>query len=239
MDFLKKNKKIIFYTALFSLLMFVTVDFFKGHVSKSEYDKINSMYSNVVGDLRLMRDRDGYEIAKRDAIIGLSEGSMSKIADLNDEIALLKLEVKKYKGSVRSASVIKTVSKSDAVTKTVVEYIKDSCNPTYKTSWSNEWDSGTVVATKDSIKHDYKIKNTFSVIVGDEKEGFWKPRKTVLTVKSLNPNTSTEKSQVFVVEKKEKKIGVGLVVGYGVSIDNISHLNPIIGIGISYSILRF
>jgi len=39
----------------------------------------------------------------------------------------------------------------------------------YKTDWDEEWSVGKIVATKDSITRDIKIKNDFEMTIGKEK----------------------------------------------------------------------
>ena len=146
------------------------------------------------------------------------------------EIVELQSLVKKYK-NVKSATIIKTETKivEKIVNKTILDTISNT--PIYKSSFNlKDYIWGDIVAKKDTTDIKINIKNDFNIVTYKEKG------KLVLDVSDKNPYSITKSQRSYINLPKQKKFGLGVNVGYGIS---KSGLSPYIGLGVNYNILNF
>lgn len=146
------------------------------------------------------------------------------------EIVELQDLVKKYK-NVKSATIIKTETK--IVEKTVNKIVLDTISntPIYESSFNlKDYIWGDIVAKKDTTDIKINIKNDFNIVTYKEKG------KLVLDVSDKNPYSITKSQRSYINLPKQKKFGLGVNAGYGIS---KSGLSPYIGLGVNYNILNF
>lgn len=101
----------------------------------------------------------------------------------------------------------------------------------------NKWYNGRIIAKRDSTNLDIKIENSYTIVIGQE--GKWYKKKTpFVEVTNENPYTKTKTLRTYQVDNKikPKRIGIGIIGGYGFSIG--IKLSPIIGIGLSYNLIN-
>ena len=146
------------------------------------------------------------------------------------EIVELQDLVKKYK-NVKSATIIKTETKivEKIVNKTVLDTISNT--PIYESSFNlKDYIWGDIVAKKDTTDIKINIKNDFSIVTYKEKN------KLILDVSDKNPYSITKSQRSYINLPKQKKFGLGVNVGYGIS---KSGLSPYIGLGVNYNLINF
>lgn len=146
------------------------------------------------------------------------------------EIVELQDLVKKYK-NVKSATIIKTETKivEKIVNKTILDTISNT--PIYESSFNlKDYIWGDIVAKKDTTDIKINIKNDFNIVTYKEKN------KLVLDVSDKNPYSVTKVQRSYINLPKQKKFGLGINTGYGISKNGLS---PYIGLGINYNILNF
>lgn len=146
------------------------------------------------------------------------------------EIVELQDLVKKYK-NVKSATIIKTETKivEKIVNKTFLDTISNT--PIYESSFNlKDYIWGDIVAKKDTTNIKINMKNDFNIVTYKEKG------KLVLDVSDKNPYSVTKVQRSYINLPKQKKFGLGVNVGYGIS---KSDLSPYIGLGVNYNILNF
>ncbi len=229
--------KVKFYWLVILLVaILLALKFVYGYSFKQGALENSKTYGILTESLKVTRDDLGNEIAKREVLEFKSVKDIKNIANISKEVETLKKEVRKYKGKIKNAIIIKNETREIRRVKT--EIIKDStiAYPIYKTSWKDRWSVGSITARTDSIVHSIKIKNEFILTLGKERNGFRK-RKNIATIKNLNPNTSTEEVITFDVTPKYKKFAVG--VGGGVGFTNFETTTPFLGVGVYYTIFRF
>ena len=96
---------------------------------------------------------------------------------------------------------------------------------------------GNAIARKDSLHLNQKIINEYSVVIGEESQGWFKPKKTFVEVINLNPFSETTKLRTYQVESKPiKRIGIGPGVYYGIGFNFQSQV--FVGIGVQYNLFR-
>ena len=100
-----------------------------------------------------------------------------------------------------------------------------------------EWITGYIKSYSDSSFVNLNVKNDYVLSIGTESNGLFKPRKFYGKLTNLNPYTNTSDLKIVAKEQpKPKKIGIGVSFSYGLTSD--LKLQPCIGIGISYNLIR-
>lgn len=146
------------------------------------------------------------------------------------EIVELQSLVKKYK-NVKSATIIKTETKivEKIVNKTILDTISNT--PIYESSFNlKDYIWGDIVAKKDTTDIKINIKNDFSIVTYKEKN------KLILDVSDKNPYSITKSQRSYINLPKQKRFGLGVNTGYGIS---NSGLSPYIGLGVNYNLINF
>jgi len=142
----------------------------------------------------------------------------------DSSIIALQQAVKRYKGKLASATVASTVTSVSGSSETTVTptdtVVIDSVvyvYPTYSTSWTDKWSSGTITATIDSISRVFKVTNDYTFTYGYGRWNPFKKRDLTVTMTNLNPNTTTTELRTFTVKQSEKRFGLALYAGYGMT----------------------
>lgn len=150
--------------------------------------------------------------------------------------------VDKYKSQLKeggSAIVIKGETGISAIGTTTIEHTSyDTVNnpvfPIYKAHITNKWFTIDTRADRDTTKVDLKVFNVYDVVLAKEK-GEW-----VAMVTNYNPYSSIETVRAYSVEvpkTKQKRVNLAIFGGYGFNLQGQVRSTPIIGAGISYTIL--
>lgn len=202
---------------------------------------------SITAKLEKLRNEKGQEEAKIAVILAEKKAALLKAQTKDTLIMWLQEAVKEYKGALNTAIVLSNNTGSQGVTNTVVYRdttiirevggvvtIKET--PAYETSWSNQWETGHILATSDSIYRDIKIKNEYEITLGATKNGWFKPKEYEVKIVNLNPNTETEELRSFQVKTKPKRLSLGVQAGYGLGLLDMKP-QPFIGIGAQFNIV--
>lgn len=155
--------------------------------------------------------------------------------EIKDTILVWMREVvRDYSGKLQAAIVLSNRTNSTGSTRTIVEYKTDSAYPDYTTSWVNQWEEGKIVASRDSIFREIRIKNDYEITIGDRKNPWFKPKQSTVSIRNLNPNTLTQELRSVTIQERPKRLSLGLQVGYGL---NSSGISPYVGVGLNYNVL--
>lgn len=164
----------------------------------------------------------------------------------SQDSSIIKLQevVKSFKGKLQSASVFSNTTSSIGGNPTIITghdtIIKDSMvfvYPNYESNWTERWSNGHILATKDSIFRDIKVKNEFEMTMGYEKSKWWKSKQPTVTIKNLNPNTETTELKTFNIKNANKKLGIGVTVSYGMGTASFMP-QFFVGMGLNYNLLQ-
>lgn len=231
---------IILLISIFSTVYLINIDY------KRTKQKIN-LIKSLQDSLQIYKNKDNNEVAK----IGTINSSTKDFIDLkikDKEIQELQKLVKEYKNKLKNqGSVTKFSNNTKVETKTItkIEYdtiIKNNIQeiyPKYKSNFNlNNWVVGDIIASKDSTNINLGVKNKYAVIIGEESQGWFKPKKTFVEVINYNPYSSIEKLRTYQVEKpKNKLFSIGPYIGVGINQER--KFIPSVGIGLQYNILKF
>lgn len=85
--------------------------------------------------------------------------------------------------------------------------------PVYQTSYHNKWEKFYIRASRDSFDIQYKVFNDFDITWRYERDGLFKPKKTIVSILNHNPNTETLDMKNFTIGPPKQNRGIWLGVG--------------------------
>lgn len=156
---------------------------------------------------------------------------------LNQANSALKGKIRELllvKNTVQVKNTVKTEIIIDTLYNTEVVYIDSSHTPAYKAIFTDMYHSIEIKASKDSTTYDLRVVNDLE-ISHSRKKSFLGLGKTkyLVNVRSMNPYTDTLSFKNYVIQDRPRRLGLGLLGGYGASKTGLS---PIIGVGLYYKI---
>lgn len=214
------------------LLVLGTILFIKGkQVEKFEsyknaYDILNTKHTELNNKL-------GQASAKIETVEGFNTELVTSLKSNDSEIKRLQKLVAAYKKELEKAGGSVTIV-TDTIT--VTDTLEKIVNDDY-IGWmfSDEWISLLVYEGEDK-PFDLNITNKYSVVLGTEKDGWFK-RKPFTLVTNENPYSRTSSVKSFKVIDKTPKFKLGFSGGYGLTyVDKEVRLAPSIIFGINYNL---
>lgn len=182
------------------------------------------------------------DTSRSQAITASNPDDLLAIQSKDSLIVELQNVIKEYKEELRSATLVK--STIDISGKGKTEIVTDSTKldssyvwPTYKTLLGDKWYTANITASRDTTYLGLRIKNEYSVIVGQNKEKKW-----YADVINHNPHTETNYIRTFQVtpptlqKQKDSRWSIAGTVAYGVTNQGFQ---PFVGVGIAYDIIKF
>ena len=221
-----KNIKFLDIICIVLIIIFVIFAFKKCKNDIREFsntDKLESLTDSI------KYYKDNYNVLHSRISI-IEADNFTKIKSKDKDIQELQELVKKYK-NVQAATVIKTETK--VVEKIVNKPIFDTISR--DTAYYSKFDLdgfvwGEIIAKKDSTDLILNIRNDFNIVSHYDKG------KLVLDVSDKNPYSVTKSQRSYINLPKQKRWGLGINAGYGVS---KSGLSPYIGLGVNYNLINF
>lgn len=190
--------------------------------------EINSkrLIEQLNDSLRSYRDKEGKMIS-RISTIEVDNMSFFKQLEVKDK-TIRELQKLVKKGTL-AASIIKTETKVDTVFRTT--NIKDTVNVTYETDFDIQgWIWGTVAMNRYTTSLRVFTRDQYDIRLSKEKDG------TYIDVINHNPFSTTQEVRSVYKLPKQKKFGIGVSLGYGMTSYGLS---PYIGLGINYNLINF
>lgn len=192
------------------------------------------------------RDKENRQISYIRVLVG-DKISLKDTISIRDKTIKWLMSVGDRESKATNIVVMKTTTKLDTVTKTIIESVFDTVfadgsillYPTYVTEWDKKWSRGNITANKDSIKHVIEFKNEFEIWQQmDKKKGFFSKKVLKVYVRNNNPFTSTDNLRSWTVKRKRKNFVFGVGIGYGVTIPDFKPM-PYIGVQLQFKIFEF
>jgi hypothetical protein len=220
-----RNKNIFSWLVLIFIIIIIIfcVKACDNSIRKEDSKLIESLNDSI----SYYRDVEGILHSK---ISIIEDDYFLKLKLKDKEIVELQDLVKKY-NNVKSATIIKTETKiiEKIVNKTILDTISNT--PIYESSFNlKDYIWGDIVAKKDTTDIKINIKNDFSIVTYKEKN------KLILDVSDKNPYSITKSQRSYINLPKQKRFGLGVNVGYGIS---KSGLSPYVGLGVNYNLINF
>lgn len=236
--------------SLYRLALIIFLVSFLGYVIYDVPVRQNNkqLIEGLSASVKSWKDRDSLNNAKIETIRTNSIKTFLELK-VNDSILKeLQKDVSKFRDQLGKDGTVtnftgNTLIKESTNTKILYEdtlIINDTVYiyPKYYANLSNKWINGNILASKDTVLTDLLIRNSYSVIIGEEKKGFLKKRKPFVQVINKNPYTETESLRTYEVHKiYKKRFGVGPYIGVGVNSNLTVGLST--GLSLQYNFIRF
>lgn len=233
-QFLKRNFLTVLLFLLFCILYTGTIIYFSDKI-KEEKLLTQTSYS----ELEVWKGKDNSTHAK---IAVLESEKVKTFTDLQTKdsiIISLQEEVKKHKKNLKKSGSVTKIE-----TKTEVVY-KEKRNPTLNSDtlhFSNinfqEWIKGKLLVQTDSVDLTLKIKNDYTVVIGQESQGWFKPKKTFAEITNKNPYSTIETMRTYAVTApKTKRWSIG--AGMGAGIDMSGKFQATVGIYVGWAVWQW
>lgn len=246
-EFLKRN-----WAYLLGILLALTLIFRNYQYDNLKY-KLNEQ-TNLIKSLndttQFWKDKDSLNHAKISVIETDKVNSFLEVQNLKGENKDLQNLVKNYKNKLtkpgNSATNIKTETKYDTsfITNTQVDSNSNYCNDTINDTINNNWIHATYQSyfrskSERLTNFSLSINQDYSVIIGEDRQGLFKPTKTFVEVLNHNPYTRTNVVKTYQVSQtRVKRVVIGPQFGYGISIPTFNQ-GFYFGIGGQYKLFEF
>lgn len=216
-----------------------------------DQQKADRLLQEAVQDtLRTTRNKLGQQQAKISILATASKKDFLKLKTKDSTILKLQGLVKKFKGKIQSATVLSNITSITGTGATnVVARDTMVINDTvyiyqeYSDTFDEKWSSGVIIANKDSISRDIKVRNEFEITNGWTKrklKNLFKDPPLEVSVLNLNPNTETTELRTFTVQPPNKRFSVSVQAGYGVLLNGFSvGTGFYLGAGVSFNVIKF
>ena len=178
---------------------------------KHNYQEQSSLITAFQDSIKYYKDKDG----KNSAEIALLKGSKENLLKIigKSDAQLTKL----LKKGASSGTVFNQTTKFD----TIVTVKRDTVNGVieYSNSIKNNWIDLQVKVKDDSLETFLQTRDSLSVSFQKVKQGFLKPKKSVVVVTNANPYVKTTGLRSFDIPQKKSNLkfwfGVGIGAGAG------------------------
>lgn len=192
--------------------------------------------------LKYFKDKDSVNTARITVLQTESSTAFTKLQVRDSQVNKLMELVKTYEGKLKAGS---SVTRATLVTQISTDHKPTAELPTvdtgelavlypiYTDSLENKWIKYKIRMDSENSYVDIKVFNEFSVTIGYE-DG-----KPFADLKTDNPYSAVKELKTFQVKipkEKPKRFGIGL--SSGITYYN-GKINPYLGIGLNYNILRF
>lgn len=189
--------------------------------------------------VKVWKDKDGLNHSK------ISSLEVNKVKDFlnlqSKDILILELQnrVKKHQDKISGGGSL-VIVKGETVYDTVYD-TKDSIiyligNNTILDSISNKWIKTKFGFDKGKTVFNLKVKHDYTIILGEERKGFLKPKLPFLEVIDHNPYSFSDTIRVLNVKdtRSKFKLDYGVYGGFGATWSNNNILfGPQVGLGIT------
>lgn len=229
-----------------AILVVIIVILYFTNISYQKEAKENANLVVSLNDtLKTWKDKDSLSHTKIQIIETERTKDFLSLQSKDEEIIKLQKTVKQYEKQIKNqGSITNFTSETKIITKDslVTDSVCGKCS--FYFSNSNPWYSvdasvsPTETPNQLSLSLDLKVKNEYSVIVGEEKQGLFKKPKPFVEVLNHNPYSETESLRTYQVSNnvRVKRFGIGPNISVGFNDKGFSWF---IGIGLQYNLIRF
>ena len=178
---------------------------------KYNYEEQSSLITSFQDSIKYYKDKDGKNSAQIDLLEGSKENLLKIIGKSDAQLTKL------LKKGASSGTVFNQTTKFD----TVVTIQRDTVNGVieFNNSIKNNWIDLQVKVKDDSLETFLETRDSISVSFQKVKQGFLKPKKSVVVVTNANPYVKTTGLRSFDIPQKKSNLkfwfGVGIGAGAG------------------------
>jgi hypothetical protein len=178
---------------------------------KHNYEEQSALISAMQDTVKHFKNKDGEQVAQISLLEGSKENLLAVIGKTDKRLAKLLKE-----GAITATS-FQQITKFDTVTTVKVDTVQGKLS--FSDTTKNQWLSLTVTLKDDSLKKEIELKDSLTVAFKKIKQGFLKPKKSVVEVTSANPYVKVTGLRSFNIPQKKSNLkfwfGVGIGAGAG------------------------
>lgn len=177
---------------------------------------------NALGDtIKIWKDKDGLNRSKISVLESYRTQDFLTLQTKDKQILELQKRVKEYKDKLKEGSSV-TIIKGETVYDTIYE-TKDSIREilgeiSIIDTVDNKWITSVFGFNKDSTIYSLKVRNNYTVVIGEEKQGFLKPRKPFAEVINENPYSVTDTLRTYRVSTNTSSFDMKSATIGGISV---------------------
>ena len=227
------------------LMVIIAILYFTNISYQKEAKENANLVISLNDTLKTWKDKDSLSHAKVQIIETERTKDFLSLQSKDEDIIKLQKTVKQYEKQIKNqGSVTNFASETKIITKDslVTDSVCGKCS--FYFSNSNPWYSvdasihPTETSNQVSLSLDLKVKNEYSVIIGEEKQGLFKKPKPFVEVLNHNPYSETESLKTYQVSNnvRVKRFGIGPNISAGLDDKGFSWF---IGFGLQYNLIRF
>lgn len=243
-----KLNQILFWIAVLFIGLTVFLTFQLKSVRR-QLDVQRNLVSSLNSEAEVWRDKDSILHAKIQIIETENVKEFLAIKNVDESVKALQAEVKKFQKYLKNVGSVTMVSSTTTVdtTLTSVTTSKDTIKirdtikifPEYRRKFNlQDYVFGNIIADKDSVRIQLKIKNDYSIVIGEENKGPFRRGKPFAEVINNNPYSDLLNIKTYQVKSyTRKRFSIGPVVGGGFNQD--WKFQPFIGLGFTYNLISF
>lgn len=177
---------------------------------------------NALGDtIKIWKDKDGLNRSKISVLESYRTQDFLTLQTKDRQILELQKRVKEYKDKLKEGSSV-TIIKGETVYDTIYE-TKDSIREilgeiSIIDTVDNKWITSVFGFNKDSTIYSLKVRNNYTIVIGEEKQGFLKPRKPFAEVINENPYSVTDTLRTYRVSTNTSSFDMKSATIGGISV---------------------
>lgn len=215
---MKKRYWILSFIILFIFSGFLVLKIQDLNRERKEY--LNLI--NALGDtIKIWKDKDGLNRSKISVLESYRTQDFLTLQTKDKQILELQKRVKEYKDKLKEGSSV-TIIKGETVYDTIYE-TKDSIREilgeiSIIDTVDNKWITSVFGFNKDSTIYSLKVRNNYTVVIGEEKQGFLKPRKPFAEVINENPYSVTDTLRTYRVSTNTSSFDMKSATIGGISV---------------------
>lgn len=226
--------------ALIVALLLLLKMYFKEKEARIEQE---TLIEASASELKLWKTKDGENLAKIQVLETRNKNTFlafkSQDSTIQELQELVKENKKLFKSSQGTASIIKSETNIETAGETLVSQGEEE-SPTYSSHIEDSWYNIKTVATKEETKVSLTTFHNVSLIMGAERQGFFKKKKTFATAKDENPYSNIKDMKIYNVVENRENFVVGPYVGLGVTKAGPDvKAGWQVGFGVTYKLFEF
>ena len=178
---------------------------------KHNYEEQSELIVAMQDSIKYLKNKDGEQVAQIALLEGSKEHLLSVIGKSDARLAKL------LKQGAKSGTAFNQTARIDTVLVTKIDTIDNRVE--YSSSLNSEWVTLEVRGRDDSLQTKIELRDRITVSFKDVRQGFLKPKKSVVEVTNANPYVKVDGLRSFDIPSKKSNakmwIGVGLGFGAG------------------------
>jgi hypothetical protein len=177
---------------------------------KAQYEEQSSLIESSQDTVKYYKEKDGKHSAQIALLEGSKENLLKVIGKSNQNLAKL------IKKGATSGTAFEQTTQFD----TIVVVKRDTINNkiAYTSEIVNQWARVDVSLADDSLYTHVQFKDSILVSFQKVKQGFLKPKKSVVIITNVNPYVKTSGLKAFDIPQKKSRLKFWLNLGLGAGV---------------------